>query len=156
MESEKVPTIIVCLDTGNSSEFTLRYSCYKARKNGFALQILVVIEPSYKGLLFVSNVVGKQKRSEIEFNLKKIIDDAYQETGIIPSISIREGDIVTEIIKEIKATNNCVMLVLGKSHNSFSDNTVLPKIAKEIGNKIKIPLTVIPENLGDEYLRNLA
>ena len=38
------------------------------------------------------------------------------------------------------------MVIFGKSNNSLSDNTVLPKIINRIGSKIKVPVIIIPEN----------
>jgi hypothetical protein len=156
MEFEQMPTIIVCLDNSSDSLVTLRYACYKARRTGFAVQILAVMESSYKNLLFVAKVVGKDKRKEIENYLNKSIDEVYKETGVMPSISIREGEIVSEIIKEVKSTPSCTLLILGKSYNSASDNTVIPKLSKQIGNKIKVPITIVPENLSEEYLTKLV
>ena len=154
--SKQVPTIIVCLDTTIASNIVLRYACYKAKRIGFAVQILAVIESSYRNLPFVSKVVGKDKRQIIEKHLKKLIDEVNKETGITPSISIREGDITTEIINEVSSTPNCTMLILGKSHNSLSDNTVLPKISNKIGYKIKVPISIVPEDLSEEYLKLLV
>ena len=156
MNSDKAPTILVCLDTTNASKMALRYACYKAKRTGFFVQVLMVIESSYKGMLFVSKAIGKDKRAEVERHIKKIIKEVSSETEIIPSISIREGDIVSEIIKEIKSVPNCTMLILGKSNNSLSDNTVLPKLSNQIGNKIKVPIAIVPESLSDEYLTKLV
>lgn len=145
--SEHVPTIVVCLDTTSASDITLHYACLQAKKLGFAVQILAVIESSYKGLLFASKTVGKERRTIVERKLKKAIDNVYKETGIMPSVSIREGDITREIINEIKSMPNCAMLFLGKSYNSLSDNTVLPKLSSKIGSKIRVPVVIIPENM---------
>jgi K+-sensing histidine kinase KdpD len=153
---EKIPTIVVCIDTANASEVTLRYAFYRARSGKFAVQILAVLESSHKNLPFGAKTIARQKRQQLEKHLKKLISTAGQETGIIPSISICEGDIVTEIIREIKAVCNCTMLVFGKSHNSLSDNTILPKIMGKIGKQINIPVTIVPENLSDEFLKKLA
>ena len=153
---EKTPTIIVCIDTTNASETALRYACCKAKISGFLVQILAVMEASHKNLLFASRAIGNEKRQQLEAHLKKLIDTHCKEIGIIPSVSVREGDIVTEIIREIRSTPSCAMLVFGKSHNSLSDNTVLPKIAQKIGNKINIPVTIIPENLSNEFLEKLV
>jgi len=150
-----IPAIIVCIDTTNASEVTLRYACYKAKLSGCSVNILAIMETSHKNLLFGSKTIGNEKRQQLEKYLKKIIDSAKLETGITPTISIREGDIVSEIIREIKTTPNCAMLLFGKSHNSLSDNTVLPKIVQKIGNKIRVPVTIIPENLSDDCLKNL-
>ncbi len=154
--NEKTPTIVVCIDTSNASEASLRYACRKAKNSGFAVQILAVMEASHKNLLFGAKAIGNEKRQELEKHLEKLIDKVCKETGIIPSVSIREGDIVTEIVREIKSAPSCTMLVFGKSNNSQSDNTVLPKIAKKIGNKINVPVTIVPENLSTEFLENLV
>ena len=154
--NEKTPTIVICIDTSNASEAALRYACRKAKNSGFAVQILAVLEASHKNLLFGAKAIGNEKRQELEKHLEKLIENVCKETGIIPSVSIREGDIVTEIIREIKAASSCTMLVFGKSNNSQSDNTVLPKIAKKIGNKINVPVTIVPENLSREFLENLV
>ncbi len=148
------PTILVCIDTTNASVVTLRYACLKAKKLGFAVQILSVLESSHRNLLFGSHIIGKQKRMELEKYLDKLIDDVQKEIKLIPTITIREGDIASEILKEIKSMPNCMMLVFGKSNNSKSDNTVLPKIAQKIGTKIRAPIVIVPENL-DENLCQL-
>ncbi len=143
------PTIMVCLDINNASNVVLKYACYQAKKNGFGVQILSVIENSHKDLLFVSRAIAKEKRFSLEQHLNKLIDEAYQETGVIASISIKEGDIIAAIIDEIKTTPNCVMLIFGKSQDSSSDNTILPKISKQIGSKINVPIVIVPQNLSN-------
>lgn len=151
-----IATIIVCIDTTNASETALRYACYKAKTSGFAVQILAVMEASHKNLLFGAKAIGNEKRKQLENHLEKLIAAVCAETGIVPSVSIREGDIVTEITRELKFTPDCAMIIFGKSHNSQSDNTVLPKIAQKIGNKVNVPVTIVPQNLSNEFLQKLA
>lgn len=154
--TDTTPIIIVCIDTTNASEGALRYACYKAKSANFSVQILAVLEASHKNLLFGSRAIGNEKRRLLEEHLKKLIDKIHGETGVIPSVSIREGDIVTEITREIKTTPNCAMLVFGKSHNSLSDNTVLPKISQRIGTRINVPVTIVPEDLSKEFFEKLV
>ncbi len=143
----QIPTILVCIDTTNASVVTLRYACWKAKKLGFAVQILSVLENSHKNLLFGAHAIGKEKRQQVEKHMQKLIDEIYKETFVMPVVSIREGEIASEIIKEVKLIQSCVMIVFGKSRNSKSDNTVLPKMAQKIGTKIHIPILIVPENL---------
>lgn len=152
----ETPTILVCVDSSNACKTTLRYACYKAKKRGFAVQILSIMDGSYKNLLFASKAIGKEKRANLEKHLMSLIKEVNEEIGIMPSISIREGEIVKEITKEIKETPSCTMLILGKSQNSLSDNTVLPNISRQIGNKLKVPVVIVPENIGEDYLHNLV
>lgn len=151
--TETLPTILVCIDTTNASVVTLRYACLKAKKLGFAIQILSVMESSHKNLLFGSQIIGQDKRKQLEKYLQKLIDDVQKEIAIMPIVSIREGDVSTEILKEIKSMPSCMMLVFGKSHNSKSDNTVLPRIAQKIGTKIRIPIVIVPGNLDEELCK---
>lgn len=152
---ENIPTILICVDTNNPSITALRYACYRAKKLGFSLQILTVIENSHKNMLFGSRAISQDKKKHIEKTLKKLLDDLYAETSVIPVVSMREGDIASEIVKEVRSIANCVTIFLGKSYNPLSDNTVLPKIIRKIGDKIKIPVTIIPENLSENYFKAL-
>ncbi len=154
--NKETSTILVCIDTTNASETALRYASKVAKDKKFSLQILAVMEASHKSLLFGAKAIGNEKRQILERHLQKLIETICSPMGIIPIISIREGDIVTEIIREIKSVNECSLLILGKSNNSLSDNTVLPKIAQKIGNKINIPLVVVPQNLSANFLEKLA
>ena len=63
---------------------------------------------------------------------------------------------VDEIIKEIENNSNIAMLLLGKSAIAPKDNEVLPRVASYIGNKIKIPVLIVPENLTEDDLGRLA
>lgn len=155
-EIQLPPVIIVCIDTTNTSELTLRYACYKAKLTGFVVRILAVMEPSHRNLIFGGKTIGREKRKELERHLNKLIASVQKETFVTPEISIREGDIVAEITREIKSSPNCAMLIFGKSDNSLSDNTVLPKIAQRVGGRIRVPITIVPENLSDEFLKKLA
>lgn len=144
-------TIIACIDSTNASENALRYATLIVKKNNLKLQILAVIEGSHRNLLFGSEAIANQKHHQIQKNLKKLVDNICISNGVEPSISIREGDIVTEITKEIKSVGNCQMIVFGKSQNFQSDNTVLPKIVGRIGSKINAPVVIIPQNISDNF-----
>lgn len=149
-------SIVVCIDTSNASETALRYACYKAKDAGFSVQILAVLEASFKNLPFGARAIGNEKRKQIEERINKLIDTVCKETSITPAISIREGDISTEIVRELKNSADACMIVFGKSHNSQSDNTVLPKIVGKIGSKIHVPVTIVPENMSLELLKSLV
>ena len=156
IKNSTAPIIIACVDIANASSRALRYACVRAKQMNFALKILAVMEVSHKNLMFGSRAIAQDKRQQLDKDLKKLTDQIFNDIGIMPAVSIREGEIMTEIIQEIKATPSCTMLVLGKSQNALSDNSLLPKIAGKIGNKIKVPVTVVPENLSDEFLEKLA
>ena len=69
---------------------------------------------------------------------------------------IEMGETYEGIINKIKDDKDCAMVVLGKSKTSLSDNTVLPIISRRIGNQIKVPVVVVPENMDENYLKRLV
>ncbi len=149
-------TIIVCVDTNKASENALGYASYLVKKNNsLQLKILAVIEGSHRNLLFGSEAIGSQKKSQMEKYLKKIVDNICIKNDVVATIAIREGDVVTEIIKEVKEVVDCKMIIFGKSQKSQSDNVVLPKIVGMIGSKIKAPVFIIPENIDENDWQNL-
>lgn len=154
-KDENAATIMVCIDTTNASQSALKYACYKAKSLGFNIHILAVLEASHKNLLFGSKAIGNEKRQHLDKHLEKLIAGICEEFCIVPAVSVREGDIVAEITRELKFIPNCRLVVFGKSNNSLSDNTVLPKLVSKIGNKITVPVTIVPENLSKDLIELL-
>lgn len=149
-------TIIVCIDMNSASENALGYACNLIKKNNnLKLHILTVIEGSHRNLLFGSEMIGSQKHLQMDKYMKKIIDNICKKHDITPIVSIREGDIISEITNEVKIVADCKMIIFGKSQKSKSDNTVLPKIVGRIGDKINAPVFIIPENIGENDWQNL-
>jgi len=144
-------TIIACIDLTSASENALRFATRMVKKNNLKLKILAVIDGSHRNLLFGSGAMSSQKHSQIQKHLKKLIDNICLKEGVEPEISVREGDIVTEITKEVKSVGNCQMIIFGKSQNFQSDNTVLPKIVGKIGDKINASVMIIPQNISPEF-----
>jgi K+-sensing histidine kinase KdpD len=154
-KNENAPTILVCIDTTNASQSALKFACYKAKSLGFNIHILAVLEASHKNMLFGSKAIGNEKRRQLDKHLQKLIDEICKEFKIVPAVSVREGDILTEITRELKFLPNCRLVVFGKSSNAMSDNTVLPKIVGKIGTKIHVPVTIVPENLSKDLIELL-
>ncbi len=151
---DKQPTIIVCVDNSNASLVALKYASLKAKKLGFKTEILSILEPSHKNLIFGSHKIAVEKRDKIEKFIQNAIDEIFEDKDYVPAVEIREGDVGDEIIKEVRGNPNCVSLVLGKSQRSSqSDNTVLSKMAQRFSRKIKVPIMIVPENIDENIFK---
>lgn len=149
-DNSNKPLIILCIDTNNLSKNIIKYALNQAKKMNCNLSILTIIESSNKNLIFGAKALYNQQRSQIEQELKKIVSEMNEEE-IIPIISIREGEVLKEIISEIQENTNCKKLLLSKSKNIKSDNSLLPKLINQIGDKIKIPVSIIPQSLSEDF-----
>ena len=75
------------------------------------MHILAVIEGSHKNLLFGSVAISTQKHLQMQKHLKKLIDNVCASNNIIPTMSVREGEIVEEITKEVKIFDDCKLML---------------------------------------------
>jgi hypothetical protein len=140
-------SIVVCIDINNISETAIRFACLSAQRQKNNLHIAIAIDGSHQNFLFASRVIGTQKRKHVEKNVYILLEKICQEFKITPAISISEGDVVLEIFKAIKTIQDCKLVVFGKSQSVGSDNSVLPKIIRYLGNKINVPVLIIPNSL---------
>jgi len=140
-------SIAVCIDINNICESALRYACSQANNQQCKLEIVIAIDSSHQNFLFGSKVIANQKRKQVQKNVCTLLEKICGEFNIIPAIAISEGEVIVEIIKAIALINDCKLVVFGKSHSAGSDNSILPKIIRYVGNKIKPPLLVVPNNI---------
>jgi hypothetical protein len=148
-------SIIVCIDINKASENALKFGSYLAKKNNLNLHILAVIEGSHKNLLFGSEAISSQKLNQIKKHINKLIENICVVQNIIPNVTIKEGDVIAEITKQVNQIGDCKMIIFGKSQNKESDNIVLPKIVGKIGLKIQSPVIIIPENFTENDWMNI-
>lgn len=149
-----LPVILVCIDSSNASVIALKYAHLKAKKLGFKIEVLSVLEQSHKNLLFGSHTISRENRKKAEIYIEKAIKKIFDKTSDYPSVNIREGEVANEIIKEVRSNSNIVNLVLGKSQSSSqSDNNVLSKLADKISKKVNVPILIVPENIDSNIFK---
>ena len=154
MTKKEKPVILVCIDKSKASTIALKYAYLKAKKLGFEIRILSVIKQDHKNLLFGSHTIARENRVETEANVKKVISEIFINDDELPLSKITEGEVSSEIVKEIRSDSNYVSLVLGKSQSSAqSDNSVMSKIADKISRKINVPIQIVPENIEDNIFK---
>jgi hypothetical protein len=140
-------SIVVCIDINNISETAVRFACLSACKQNHKLHIAIAIDGSHQNFLFGGRAISTQKRKQVEKNICSLLEKICQEFKITPAISISEGDMVLEIFKAIRTIDDCKLVVFGKSQSFGSDNSVLPKIIRYLGNKINVPVMIIPNSI---------
>lgn len=151
--------LLICLGTSEHSISALKFACFKAKKNKSLLEIMTVVDTAgkyYQGLFSIGKVLKKEKREEVEEYMKDIADKAFKWSGIKPIINIREGYICDEITTVLENDKSINMIILGTSHESTSNGKLIPYITEQLSSKFFVPLVVIPHNLTDSQITQLA
>lgn len=148
---------LVCVDKTDVSRIALRFACIKAKRRNILIDMLHVIPPSdIQTLGAVANKIEKEQREEAEALLQELAKEAIEIAGVRPSLWIRSGKPADEIIAQTLDDYDANMLVLGITPGSKSGNRVINSLTSQAGEKLLIPLMLVPGNLTDKQMEALA
>lgn len=157
MNQAKPSKYIVCVDNTEISRIALRFACIKARKRNIMIDILHVIAPSdLQAMGGVAQKIEQEQRAEAEALLQSLAEEAYTLMGHCPSLSIRNGKPSDEIIAQTLEDPDANMLVLGVTPGSKSGNRVISYLTSQAGEKLLIPMMLVPGNMTDQQMELVA
>jgi len=149
-------TYLVVIDESAEAQIALRFAARRAVKTGGGVEILSLIpKPDFVQWGGVQATIEDEARQRAEALVTGAAGTLIQESGLKPSITVREGD-APKIIREMIDTNpDIAALVLGVAaggkpgalvaHFTGSDMAALP-----------IPLMLIPGSLDRAAIDRLS
>lgn len=148
---------LVCVDDTDVSRMALRFACIKGKKRGIQIDIVHVSEKQdLQALGVVAEKMAKEQRQHAESLMQDLACEVYETSGIIPSLWIREGDPSDQILELTMEEPDINMLVLGVNPGSKSGNRVINWVTSKAGEKLLIPVMLVPANLTDQQMEQLA
>ncbi len=150
---------MVCIDGSDVARKAMRFACMKAKKRNLLIDLLHVVPPvESQSLESIQEKMESDLRANAEKMLQEHADEAMDLSGHMPSLLIRHGDIVDEIIKQIDEDSDydANMLVLGIEPDKGSRGKLASRIIGHMGTKISIPIMLVPSNLTDEQMESLG
>ncbi len=154
---EKAAKYLVCVDANESSRVALNFACKKAMKRGGSVEILHVVPPADMQNLFgVMDKMKEEQRQEAEIMAKSLSESAFQYAGVTPSVQIRNGRPGEEIINAALEDNDVNMLVLGASPESAKRGSLIEWLAGKLGDRLLVPIMLVPGNLTDLQIDELS
>jgi hypothetical protein len=147
---------LVVIDESPESEIALRFAARRAVKTGGGVEILALMPPTeFVAFGGVQATIEEEARIHAEALVAGAAGTLIEESGLRPSITVRQGE-GPKIIRDVIAGNpNIAALVLAAaatgapgplvSHFASADAGVLP-----------IPLMIIPGSLDREAIDRLS
>ncbi|MEE8499927.1 MAG: universal stress protein, partial [Kiloniellales bacterium] len=74
----------------------------------------------------------------------------------IPVLYVREGKVRDELFKLLDEEPRISVLVLGANTGSRGPGPLVSALTGKMIGKIRVPITVVPGNLGDEEIDNVS
>ncbi len=144
---------LVIVDETEEMEVALRFACRRARHTGGRVALLYVIEPAeFQHWMAVEDLMREEARSEGEQLLQKLAARVNELVGSIPILYVREGKVRDELFKLLDEEPRVSILVLGANPGSRGHGPLVSALTGKMIGKLRIPVTVVPGNLGDEEI----
>ena len=144
---------LVVVDETEEMKVALRFACRRARHTGGRVALLFVIEPAeFQHWMAVEDLMREEARSEGEQLLQKLAARVNELVGSIPILYVREGKVRDELFKLLDEEPRVSILVLGANPGSRGPGPLVSALTGKMIGKLRIPVTVVPGNLGDEEI----
>lgn len=149
---------IVCVDDSPAALVALRFACKKTAKRGGVVEMLHIIPPSDMQNMFGAlEIAREEQRREAETLMAELSQQMVEYSGITPQVQLRDGNPGEEIINAVLEDTHVDMLMLGVSPQSSADGRKLINwLSATLGDKLLVPLLLVPGNLTDLQIEALS
>lgn len=149
-------TYLVVVDETPEAEVALRFAARRAAKTGGAVQILALVPPTeFVQWGGVQATIEEEARQRAEALVMGAAGTLMQESGIRPTITVKQGDPVTLVRKTLDDNEGIAALVLGAAASGPPGPLVAHFAAAEAGN-LPCPIMVIPGSLDRDAIDRLS
>ncbi len=153
----KQSKFLVCVDDSDEARAALRFACLKAKKRDILIELLHVINPmDMHGLHMIETKMQEDRKCDAAELLEGMAKDVYSILEYMPELHVREGDPADEIIAQTMEDYDANMIVLGVKPQGAERGKLISRIVKHAGDKLLIPVMLIPAHLTDEQMEAIS
>lgn len=147
---------MVVLDDSRECLNAIRFAAMRAAKSGGGVEILAVIPPEeFNHWIGVGDIMREEARERIVAHFEVFAKWMRDRQGVEPTLIIREGEPVPEILAQIQEDPEIGILVLGAGTDKKGPGPLVTQLSKNAGS-LPIPITVVPGDLSKERLEAIT
>ena len=147
---------LVVLDDSKECLNAMRFAAMRAAKTGGGVEVLSIIPPEeFNHWIGVGDLMRAEAKERIEVHFEVFAKWMRDRQGVNPSLVIREGEVVPEILAQILEDTEIGILVLGASTDKKGPGPIVTQLSKNAGS-LPIPITVVPGDLSKERLEAIT
>ena len=147
---------LVVLDDSKECLNAMRFAAMRAAKTGGGVEVLSIIPPEeFNHWIGVGDLMRAEAKERIEVHFEVFAKWMRDRQGVNPSLVIREGEVVPEILAQISEDPEIGILVLGASTDKKGPGPIVTQLSKNAGS-LPIPITVVPGDLSKEKLEAIT
>ena len=147
---------LVVLDDSKECLNAMRFAAMRATKTRGGVEVLSIIPPEeFNHWIGVGDLMRAEAKERIEVHFEVFAKWMRDRQGVNPSLVIREGEVVPEILAQISEDPEIGILVLGASTDKKGPGPIVTQLSKNAGS-LPIPITVVPGDLSKERLEAIT
>ena len=147
---------LVVLDDSKECLNAMRFAAMRAAKTGGGVEVLSIIPPEeFNHWIGVGDLMRAEAKERIKVHFEVFAKWMRDRQGVNPSLVIREGEVVPEILAQISEDPEIGILVLGASTDKKGPGPIVTQLSKNAGS-LPIPITVVPGDLSKERLEAIT
>ena len=147
---------LVVLDDSKECLNAMRFAAMRAAKTGGGVEVLSIIPPEeVNHWIGVGDLMRAEAKERIEVHFEVFAKWMRDRQGVNPSLVIKEGEVVPEILAQISEDPEIGILVLGASTDKKGPGPIVTQLSKNAGS-LPIPITVVPGDLSKERLEAIT
>jgi nucleotide-binding universal stress UspA family protein len=135
---------LVVMDETAEAGAALRYAAGRAARTGGAVELVTVIEPTeFVQWGGVQAAMEEEARLRAEAMVLNASSSIAEETGIQPSVTVRQGDPVHEVTRLLREREDVAALVLGAAAEG-GPGPMVSHFAGSVVGTLPCPLIIVP------------
>ncbi len=147
---------LVVLDDSRECLNAMRYAALRAAHTDGGVVILSVIRPEeFRTFMGVDEIMRAEARERIEAHFEVFAKWMRDKHGVHPTLVIREGDPVTEILALIREDPEIGVLVLGAGTDKSGPGPLVTHLSRNSGT-LPCPITIVPGEMSKERLEAIC
>jgi nucleotide-binding universal stress UspA family protein len=147
---------MVVIDDNDAARAALRFAARRAAKTGGSVEILALVpQQEFVQWGAVQATFEEEARLRAEAMVAQAASSLIEDTGIMPSITVRQGDPVTVVRELLAEQPHVAALVLGAAASGNPGKLVSHFAGNDAG-QLPCPLMIVPGSLDDEAIDRLS
>ena len=147
---------LVVLDDTRECLNAMRFAAMRAANTKGAVELLSIIPPEeFQHWIGIGDLMRAEARERIEAHFEVFAKWMRDRQGIDPSLVIREGEPVQEILAHIHDDPNIGVLVLGAGSGKGGPGPLVTQLTTQAGS-LPAPITIVPGELTKEQLEQIT
>ncbi len=147
---------LVVLDDTRECLNAMRFAAMRAASTAGGVEIISIIPPDeFNHWIGVGEVMRAEARERIEAHFNVFAKWMRDRQKVDPTLVIREGEPVDEILAHIRATPEIGVLVLGAGSGKSGPGPLVTALTKQAGS-LPVPITIVPGELSKEQLEQIT